>query len=92
VSQQETAGRLGIDRTIMVALVDSLERKGLVERRPHPGDRRRNVVELTGAGEETRRRATRASQEAERRFLAARDQDEAKRLKEALRMLVDQEL
>jgi DNA-binding MarR family transcriptional regulator len=92
LSQQETAGRLGIDRTTMVALVDSLERKGLVERHPHPGDRRRNVVELTATGEDTRRRATRASQDAERRFLAALGQDDAQRLLEALRTLIDQDL
>jgi DNA-binding MarR family transcriptional regulator len=49
------------------------------------------VVELTGDGEDTRRRATRASQEAEGRFLAALGQDDAKRLKEALRTLIDQE-
>ena len=30
LSQLEAAGRLGIDRTTMVALVDDLERKGLV--------------------------------------------------------------
>jgi DNA-binding MarR family transcriptional regulator len=88
LSQQETARRLGIDRTTMVALVDALENKGLVERRPHPDDRRKNVVELTGPGHDTRRRATRASQDAERRFLAALDQDDAKRLKEALRALI----
>jgi DNA-binding MarR family transcriptional regulator len=88
LSQQETARRLGIDRTTMVALVDALENKGLVERRPHPEDRRKNVVELTGTGHDTRRRATRASQDAERRFLAALDEDDAKRLKEALRALI----
>jgi DNA-binding MarR family transcriptional regulator len=87
-SQQETARRLGIDRTTMVALVDALERKGLVQRRPHPEDRRRNVLELTGTGQDTRRRATRASEDAERRFLAALDPDDAKRLKEALRALI----
>ena len=87
-SQQETARRLGIDRTTMVALVDALEHKGLVQRRPHPEDRRRNVVELTAAGQQTRRRATRASEDAERRFLQALDPDDAKRLKEALRALI----
>jgi DNA-binding MarR family transcriptional regulator len=87
-SQQEAARRLGIDRTTMVALVDALEAKGLVERRPHPEDRRKNLVELTDAGHHTRRHATRATEDAERRFLAALDQDDAKRLKEALRALI----
>jgi hypothetical protein len=52
----------------MVALVDALEAKGLVQRRPHPDDRRKNLVELTGTGHDTRRRASQASEDAERRF------------------------
>jgi DNA-binding MarR family transcriptional regulator len=88
LSQQQIARGLGIDRTTMVALVDALEEKGLVERRPHPGDRRKKVVELTARGQDTRRRATQASEDAERRFLAALDDDDAKRLKEALRALI----
>ncbi len=87
-SQQEVARRLGIDRTTMVALVDELEGKGLVERRPYPDDRRKNVVELTAAGRDTSRRATQASEDAERQFLAPLDEDDAKRLKEALRALI----
>jgi DNA-binding MarR family transcriptional regulator len=88
LSQQQIARGLGIDRTTMVALVDALEEKGLVERRPHPGDRRKKVVELTARGQDTRRRATQASEDVERRFLAALDDDDAKRLKEALRALI----
>jgi DNA-binding MarR family transcriptional regulator len=72
----------------MVALVDALEAKGLVQRRPHPDDRRKNLVELTGTGHDTRRRASQASEDAERRFLAALDGDDAKRLKQALRALI----
>ena len=36
-SQLEAAGRLGIDRTSMVALLDELEGKGLAAREPDPG-------------------------------------------------------
>jgi DNA-binding MarR family transcriptional regulator len=49
-SQGEVAQRLGVDRTTMVALVDDLQRKGLVVREPHPEDRRKNRVELTLEG------------------------------------------
>ena len=49
-SQQQAAQRLGVDRTTMVALVDALEGKGLVQRHADAADRRRNVVELTAAG------------------------------------------
>ncbi|WP_031517254.1 MarR family winged helix-turn-helix transcriptional regulator [Streptomyces sp. NRRL F-5123] len=69
-SQQRAAARLGVDRTTMVTFLDTLEGKGLLARRPDPADRRRNVVVLTEQGTDTLRRATAASDEAERRFLA----------------------
>jgi DNA-binding MarR family transcriptional regulator len=87
-SQQQAAGRLGIDRTTMVAFVDTLEGKGLVARRADPDDRRRNVVVLTAAGHDVLRRATRASDEAERRFLAPLRPTAAEQLRRALRQLV----
>jgi DNA-binding MarR family transcriptional regulator len=87
-SQQEAAGRLGIDRTTMVAFVDTLERKGMVARRPHAEDRRKNVVELSPAGRDTLRKATKASDAAERRFLAPLDAPAARQLREALHAVV----
>ena len=87
-SQQEAAQRLGVDRTTMVALLDALEAKGLVTRHPHAGDRRRNVVELTPAGQQTMRAATEASDDAERRFLAPLTRQAADQLRAALQLLV----
>jgi DNA-binding MarR family transcriptional regulator len=87
-SQQQAAQRLGVDRTTMVGLLDGLEGKGLVTRHPHAADRRRNVVELTAAGRDTFRDAIRASDEAERRFLAPLSQPAAERFREALQQLL----
>lgn len=87
-SQQQAARRLGIDRTTMVALLDALERKGLVTRHPHAGDRRKNVVALTAAGRDTLRDATQAGDDAERRFLAPLPGLAAQQLKDALRTLL----
>jgi DNA-binding MarR family transcriptional regulator len=70
MSQQEAAEELGVDRTTMVALIDALEAKDLVERHRSPHDRRRNIVELTPAGQECLRGAARARDEVEREFLA----------------------
>lgn len=41
---------LGLDPSGLVASLDELEHQGLVERRPHPGDRRRYALHLTAAG------------------------------------------
>ena len=87
-SQRQAAQRLGVDRTTMVALVDGLEAKNLVTRRPQEGDRRGNVVELTPHGRDTLRRAGAAAAEAERRFLAPLSPAVAAQFAGALRTLV----
>jgi DNA-binding MarR family transcriptional regulator len=43
---------LGVTPRNVTALVDALEREGLVRRRPHETDRRATVVELTQEGAE----------------------------------------
>ena len=40
----------GVDAPYATLIVDKLEAHGLVERRPHPDDRRRKLVALTAAG------------------------------------------
>jgi DNA-binding MarR family transcriptional regulator len=87
-SQQQAAQRLDIDRTTMVALLDTLEGKGLVSRHPHADDRRRNVVELTDAGQNTLQRAAEASDEAEREFLAPLSPQTAQQLRTSLQTIV----
>ena len=50
---QASAGAVtGTDKTTVVALVDRLERRGLLERVADPADRRRRRLYLTPAGEE----------------------------------------
>ena len=83
-SQQQAAARLGIDRTTMVGLLDSLERKNLVARRPDAGDRRRNVVVLTDAGQAKLHAALKASNAAEEELLAPLDEREAAQLRALL--------
>jgi DNA-binding MarR family transcriptional regulator len=56
-SQQGLARHLGLDPTLVVALVDDLEDKGLCERAQHPDDRRRHVLRLTAKGRRVFREA-----------------------------------
>ncbi|MEU1733392.1 MarR family transcriptional regulator [Streptosporangium sp. NPDC020145] len=49
-SQQSLAGELGVVPSRVVTLVDGLERKGLVERRRNPQDRRNYALYLTEEG------------------------------------------
>ncbi|MFD6162301.1 MarR family winged helix-turn-helix transcriptional regulator [Nocardia sp. NPDC060256] len=87
-SQKEVAELLGIDRTTMVALIDQLQVKGWVERRPHPGDRRKNTVGLTKKGRDILRRGMRVIDECERMFLAALGESAAERLKHDLHTVI----
>jgi DNA-binding MarR family transcriptional regulator len=57
MSMSELASMLGIDRPNATVLVDDLEKQGLVERRPHPTDRRAKLVETTAKGRQLARRA-----------------------------------
>jgi DNA-binding MarR family transcriptional regulator len=88
LSQLEAAGRLGVDRTTMVALVDALESRGLAERRRSEADRRKNVVQLTEQGRTLMHSAERVRLDSERSFLAPLPAADAEALLRALRHLV----
>jgi DNA-binding MarR family transcriptional regulator len=47
---RQLADANGVDAPYATLIVDKLEAHGLVERRPHPDDRRRKLVTLTAAG------------------------------------------
>jgi DNA-binding MarR family transcriptional regulator len=52
ISQQELATRLDMHASRLVALIDDLEKRGLVAREPNPADRRVHSLRLTPAGNE----------------------------------------
>jgi MarR family transcriptional regulator for hemolysin len=51
LSQVDLANRLGVEGATMVAMIDRLEKAGLVVRKPSESDRRVKWVELTEAGD-----------------------------------------
>jgi DNA-binding MarR family transcriptional regulator len=50
ISQQRLAEKMRVNRTLIVGIVDDLERRGWVERRRDPGDRRSYQLHVTPAG------------------------------------------
>src|SRR5262249_4326626 len=56
-SQQALADTLQIPRSRMVSIVDELEERGFVERRPNPADRRVRELYLTAEGRKVLGRA-----------------------------------
>ena len=51
LEMREAAERMGVSRPTVSGVTDTLERRGLVERRDHAGDARRRTLALTAAGE-----------------------------------------
>jgi DNA-binding MarR family transcriptional regulator len=51
-SQQAIADQLRIPASTMVSLIDQLEGRAMLERRPHPTDRRTRLLHLTEQGAE----------------------------------------
>ncbi len=51
------AEQLGADPPYVTLIVDDLEQRGLVQRTPHPEDRRAKLVQLTDAGRAAAARA-----------------------------------
>lgn len=69
-TQQAVSGQLGLLPSRLVALVDELEARGLLERRRDPADRRNSALYVTAAGQATLREIGAVAQAHGEEFLA----------------------
>ncbi|MGI8428764.1 MAG: MarR family winged helix-turn-helix transcriptional regulator [Solirubrobacteraceae bacterium] len=53
ITQHTLGQRTGVDPSTVVATIDELEARGLVQRRPHPTDRRAHALHVTALGAQT---------------------------------------
>ncbi len=84
ITQHALCQGIGMDPSSMVATLDELEAKGLVQRRQHPTDRRAHALHMTAKGRKTLssgRELARASQE---ELLSALDPAERQQLHDLL--------
>jgi DNA-binding MarR family transcriptional regulator len=91
-SQRALGAMMQITPNRMVALIDDLERKGLIERRPHPEDRRAYAVTLTEAGSTALEQAFQAAFGVEAHTCAPLEAGEREQLLGLLRKLAEAKL
>jgi DNA-binding MarR family transcriptional regulator len=85
--QNALAERLHISPSWMVAIVDELERRGLLERRPHARDRRVRNLHLTVAGKKLLKQAERKAQQFDRQVSDPLTETELEQLLDLLQRL-----
>lgn len=83
-TQREISDFLGLDPSQTVALIDDLQTRGLVERRPDERDRRSRVIVATTAGRQLLERALVAARAAGDASFARLSDEERKTLAELL--------
>lgn len=83
-TQQHVGRAISIDPSTMVATIDELEQEGLVERQPHPTDRRAHAVHLTAHGREILATARQLAGEEQRELMAPLSNAERATLHELL--------
>ena len=88
-SQAELGRRVWLDRSDLHAVLNELERDGLVARKQDERDRRRNLVELTPAGVKTLKRLDARVDAAQEEFLAPLTAAERRELVRVLTVLAD---
>ncbi|HEX6354867.1 MarR family winged helix-turn-helix transcriptional regulator [Actinophytocola sp.] len=88
-SQAALGRRSGIHLSDMVATINELADRKLVERTPDHADRRRNIISLTTTGKRQLRRLEKQLAETQDELLAPLSPDERQRLTELLSKLLD---
>lgn len=91
LTQQALATALGTLPSRLVVLVDDLESKGLLERRPHESDRRSYALHLTDAGKSTLQSIGRIARAHQQALLAELSQEEQRQLADLLQRVADQQ-
>jgi MarR family transcriptional regulator, lower aerobic nicotinate degradation pathway regulator len=84
ITQHALGQSVGMDPSSIVAALDELEREGLVQRRPHPTDRRAHAVHVTDRGRQTLGAGRQLARQAQADLLAPLTERERRQLHDLL--------
>jgi len=87
MSQNDLAKHSNLNRGHLVAYLDELAERKILERSVDPADRRRNIVTLTNAGKKFTARATAAAQRSEADVFGALDAKQQATLRSLLQQV-----
>lgn len=87
LTQVELAERGQIDRSTVGGLIDRLERSALLERRPHPQDRRAYCIYLTERGKELEAPLTACAERTRLRLTTGLTEEEINELRRMLEII-----
>lgn len=87
MTQAELAEKGQIDRSTIGGLVDRLEKCALVERRPHPQDRRAHMVHLTERGRKLEAPLSECASRSLARITAGLSEDEVREFRRLLEIM-----
>ena len=91
ISQQELSARLGIHPSRLVAILDGLESRKLLQRKPNADDRRQYELHLSEKGRETLAEIGRIAREHQESLCASLTAAEREKLGELLQRLADEQ-
>ena len=84
ISQHQLGRSIGMDPSSMVSAIDELEVRGLVQRRPHPSDRRVHALHVTDEGRQMLTQGRDLAGQAQDELLAPLNESEREQLHEFL--------
>lgn len=87
LNQTELGEAMGVDRSTVVAVIDRLQKRGVVERRAVPGDRRSHALHLTPQGRQLLARMVPTVRAHEARFAGHLSDAERRQLIDLLKKL-----
>lgn len=89
LTQKQLLDRVGIEQATMANTLGRMQRDGLVERRPHPSDRRAQLVFLTDRAKSLEEKAVSAARDADDALFKGFRRFERELLLEYMRMAIE---